>query len=149
MTVLDELRQGVLTRSAQETRELAARLASELPPDTTLALHGDLGVGKTTFVQGIAAGLGVEGPVTSPTFTLCNMHRGKRGLLAHLDAYRLESPGQLDSLLLDDFLQSPWWLAIEWPERVASRLAEDALHIELAIAADGTAEPAHRIRLAS
>jgi tRNA threonylcarbamoyladenosine biosynthesis protein TsaE len=143
MSILDRLRQGVSTRSAEETRALAAELATALPADTTLALHGDLGVGKTTFVQGLARGFGITAPVTSPTYTIYNLLRGKT-LLVHLDAYRIDSPAQVESLLLDDFLKSPYCLAIEWPEKVADWLPPGAWHLELGI----TADERHAIRLA-
>ena len=70
MNICDKLRQGVTTESAEQTRALAAELSAVLPPDTVLALHGDMGVGKTTFVQGLAHGLGVKEQVTSPTFAI-------------------------------------------------------------------------------
>ena len=133
MTILDQLRRGAATDNAEQTRSLAAELARVLPPDATLALHGDLGAGKTTFVQGLARGLGIADAVTSPTFTVCTMHRGSR-LLVHLDAYRLESPGQVEALLLDDFLVSPYCLAVEWPEKLGSWLPSDAWRLDLAIA---------------
>jgi tRNA threonylcarbamoyladenosine biosynthesis protein TsaE len=148
MSISDRLREGVTTASAAETRTLAAALAAELGPDTTLALHGDLGVGKTTFVQGLAQGLGVRETVTSPTFAIYAVHRGAGRTLVHLDAYRLDDARQLEDLLLDEFLVSPWVLAVEWPERVADWLPADALHLTLAIegaAADGAER--HRIRL--
>ena len=107
MSILEQLRAGVITTSAEAMQALAVELALVLPDDTTLALHGDLGVGKTTFVQGLARGLGITEPVTSPTFTLYTLHRGPRHLLAHLDAYRLTDAAQLDALMLDDFLISP------------------------------------------
>ncbi len=129
------LRAGVVTGSAEETRALAADLAAELPPDTTLALHGDLGVGKTTFVQGLARGLGIKEPVTSPTFNIFTLHRGPTHLV-HLDAYRLENGRQVDDLLLGDFLVSPWCLAVEWPDRIAAWLPPGTLHLELGIAPD-------------
>ena len=135
MSILEQLRAGVTTGSAQETRELAAHLARALEPDTTLALHGDLGVGKTTFVQGLARGLGIPDAVTSPTFNIFTLHRGPVNLL-HLDAYRLENPQQVEDLLLADFMISPWCLAVEWPERVAGWLSPRALHLELGIAPD-------------
>lgn len=141
--IFDRLREGVTTADAAETRALGAALAEALGPDRTLALHGDLGVGKTTFVQGLGAGLGVRDPVTSPSFALANVHRGARGTLVHLDAFRLEHPRQVDALLLEEFLVSPWTLAVEWPERVGDWLPRDALHLDLGIAADGR----HRVRL--
>ncbi len=164
MTLFKKLRDGVATTSAEkETRSLAAELAVALPPDATLALHGDLGAGKTTFVQGLAHGFGIVEPVTSPTFTIFTLHRaaaparplvrrsqsegGSLGdggcTLVHLDAYRLESPRQIEALMLDDFLVSPWCLAVEWPEKIAAWLPDNALHLALGIADDGR----HTIRL--
>jgi tRNA threonylcarbamoyladenosine biosynthesis protein TsaE len=135
MTIFEKLRAGVTTASADETRALAAKFAAALPVDATLALHGDLGVGKTTFVQGLARGLGVTDAVTSPTFTIFTLHRGPRTLV-HLDAYRLERAAQLDTLMLEDFLVSPYCLAIEWPDNIAAWLPPDALHLDLGIAPD-------------
>ena len=163
MTIFEKLRAGVATASAEETRSLAAELAIALPPDSTLALHGDLGAGKTTFVQGLAHGFGIVEPVTSPTFTIFTLHRApmparhfvRRSLseggsaaaagctLVHLDAYRLGDPRQIETLMLDDFLVSPWCLAVEWPEKIAAWLPDNALHFELGIADDGR----HTIRL--
>jgi tRNA threonylcarbamoyladenosine biosynthesis protein TsaE len=141
--ICDRLRSGVRTESAEETRSLAAEWAAALPADATVALHGDLGAGKTTWVQGMALGFGIAEPVTSPTFTIYNLHRGKTRLLAHLDAYRLGSPAEADDLLLEEFLVSPWCLAIEWPERIPAWVPRDAWHLELEIGADLR----HRVRL--
>ena len=143
MTIIEKLRQGVTTDSAAQTRALAAELAAGLPPDTTLALHGDMGVGKTTFVQGLAQGLGVTEPVTSPTFAIYLVHRGAKCSLIHLDAYRLESEKQIDALLLEEFLVSPWCLAVEWPEKIGAWLPKDAWHLSLSIV-DGDK---HRVEL--
>jgi tRNA threonylcarbamoyladenosine biosynthesis protein TsaE len=133
--IYDKLRAGVTTASADETRSLAADLAMALPPDTTLALHGDLGVGKTTFVQGLARGFGVSDAITSPTFTIFTLHRGTRTLV-HLDAYRLNQAAQLDTLMLEDFLVTPYCLAVEWPENIAAWLPRSTLHLDLGIAPD-------------
>jgi tRNA threonylcarbamoyladenosine biosynthesis protein TsaE len=145
MSISDRLRVGVTTASAKETRALAHELAAVLPPDTVLALHGTLGVGKTTFVQGLAAGLGVTEPVSSPTFNLLTLHRGGARLLAHLDAYRLDGDGvaAAESLMLDDFLVSPWCLAVEWPEKIAAWLPPGTWHLDLGIEPDGR----HTVRL--
>lgn len=142
MNVLDRLRSGVTTSSAEESRALAAEFAAALPPDTTLALHGNLGVGKTTFVQGLARGLGIRDAVTSPTFNIFTLHRGPTNLL-HLDAYRLEHAQQVEDLLLADFLETPWCLAVEWPEKIADWLPPGTLHLELGI----TPDERHTIRL--
>ncbi len=135
--IFAKLRAGVATASAEETRTLATELAIGLPPDTTLALHGNLGAGKTTFVQGLARGFGIAEPVTSPTFTLFTLHRGFSRTLIHLDAYRLDDPRQIETLMLDDFLVTPWCLAVEWPEKVASFLPANALHLTLRSEQDG------------
>jgi tRNA threonylcarbamoyladenosine biosynthesis protein TsaE len=140
--IYDKLRTGTTTALAEETRALAAELAASLRPDTTLALHGDLGVGKTTFVQGLAQGLGIRDAVTSPTFNIFTLHRGPTNLV-HLDAYRLENARQIEDLLLTDFLISPWCLAVEWPERIADWIPAEALHLELRI----TTDERHTIRL--
>jgi tRNA threonylcarbamoyladenosine biosynthesis protein TsaE len=133
MSIFAELCAGIATQSANETKALAQRLAQALPPDATLALHGNLGVGKTTFVQGLAAGFGVSDAVTSPTFNIFTLHRGGTRTLVHLDAYRLENDRQIDSLMLEDFLISPYCLAVEWPENIAAWLPRDALHLTLTI----------------
>lgn len=133
--ICDRLRAGLTTGSAEETQDLAAEFAGELPTDVTLALHGNLGVGKTTFVRGLARGFGIKTPVTSPTFSIYSMHRGTR-LLVHLDAYRLESPQQIEDLLLEDFLTTPYCLAIEWPEKIAAWIPAHAWHLDLGIAPD-------------
>lgn len=142
MSIFAKLREGVVTSSAAETHALARELASALPPDATLALHGDLGVGKTTFVQGLARGFGITEPVTSPTFTIFTLHRGQRTLV-HLDAYRLENAHQIDALMLEDFLVSPWCLAVEWPEKIAAWIPANALHLDLGI----TSDERHTVRL--
>lgn len=135
-SIYARLRAGVVTASAAETQALARKLARALPADITLALHGDLGVGKTTFVQGLAHGFGITEPVTSPTFNLYTIHRGAERLLVHLDAYRIENARQVADLLLEDFLVSPWCLAIEWPEKIAGWLPPAAMHLTLGIAPD-------------
>lgn len=142
MSIWDELRRGVTVESAEAMRALAGRVAAALPPDATLALSGDLGVGKTTFTQGLAAAFRIREAVTSPTFTLYNVHRGERTLV-HLDAYRLETPAQVDGLLLEDFLAPPYCLVVEWPERIAGWLPRDTITLALSIEAPGR----HRVSL--
>ena len=135
-SISDRLRAGVTTTSAEETRSLAAEWAATLPADSTVALHGDLGVGKTTWVQGMAEGLGIAGQVTSPTYTIYTIYRGSTYMLAHMDAYRLESEHDATSLLLEEFLISPWCLAVEWPDRLPGWIPEDAFHLDLGIVDD-------------
>jgi len=130
-SILSELQVGVVTTSADETRTCAARLAVTLPPGTVLALHGDLGAGKTTFVQGLARGLGIQEAVTSPTFAILALHRGDGKTLIHVDAYRIQGAASLENLMIDDFLVGPWWVALEWPENVADWLPPGTLHLDL------------------
>lgn len=143
MTIVQKLKSGITTESAGQTRGLAAELAAALPPDTVLALHGDMGVGKTTFVQGLAQGLGVKEHVTSPTFAIYSVYQGTARKLVHLDAYRLEKETQIEALLLDEYLVSPWCLAVEWPEKTGSWLPKEAWHLTLSIV-DGDR---HHLRL--
>ena len=143
MTILHKLEAGLTTRSSEEMRAAGAALAGALPANATLALHGDLGAGKTTFVQGLARGLGIAGHVTSPTYTLYSIHTGAGRMLAHLDAYRIAGPAEAEALLIEEFLREPWCLAVEWPEHVADWLPADAWHLDLALAADQS----HTIRL--
>lgn len=134
--IFARLRAGITTASAGETRAVGVELAAALAPDCTLALHGDMGVGKTTFVQGLAHGFGVTDQVTSPTFAVYTIHRGSPRTLVHLDAYRLENERQVEALLLEEFLVSPYCLAVEWPERIAPWLPADTVHLRLSIGAD-------------
>jgi tRNA threonylcarbamoyladenosine biosynthesis protein TsaE len=138
----ERLRAGVLSTSAAETEALASGFARLFPENRTLALHGDLGAGKTTFVRGLARAWEINEPVTSPTYNLFTLYSGTRNLL-HFDAYRLQSDGDVDALMIEDFLVEPWCLAVEWPERVADWLPADAWRLEFAIEPD----QGHRIRL--
>ena len=143
MNIFAKLHAGVTTASAEASQAIAAEFAAALPETCTLALHGDLGVGKTTFVQGLARGLGVTAPVTSPTFNIFTLYRGESRTLVHMDAYRLENDRQIDALMLEDFLVSPWCLAVEWPEKIAGWIPANALHLDLGI----TPEQHHTVRL--
>ncbi len=135
---------GICSRSAAETEELAARIGAILPVDTVLALHGNLGAGKTTFVRGLARAWSIQEAITSPTFNLYKIYKGDRQLI-HLDAYRLGSGADLDALMIEDFLQPPWCFAVEWPERIPDALPQDAWHLYLTINEDQS----HQIRLES
>ena len=142
MSILEQLASGVETSSAAQTESLAGELAGLLPPDTVLALHGDLGAGKTTFIRGLARAWEITEPVTSPTFNLYTIYEGRRQLI-HLDAYRLGSADDLDALMIEDFMKSPWCFAVEWPERIEAAIPDDAWQLCLEI----TPEAKHRIRL--
>ena len=114
------------------TAELARRLAGVLRPGTVICLDGDLGAGKTLFVQNLAAGLGVQGEVTSPTFNLMNVYEDGRLPLVHFDLYRLEQEYELDEIGFYDYVENPDGLVlIEWAEKFPECLPED--HIALQI----------------
>ena len=121
------------TSSVEETWALARRLAEELKPGDVLCLEGDLGAGKTTFVQGLAAALGVSGRVTSPTFCLVQEHSSPDGhLLVHMDLYRLSSEDDVLAIGWEDFLSRGAVLAVEWPERAGTLVPANARHVSFA-----------------
>ena len=120
-------------RSVEETWELARRLAADLGPGDVVCLDGDLGAGKTTFVQGLAAALGVRGRVTSPTFCLVQEHGSEDGrLLVHMDLYRLSSEDDVLAIGWEDYLSRGAILAVEWPERAGSLIPADATRVSFA-----------------
>ena len=109
--------QSVVTNSEHETFAVAEKLARTLEPGAFVLLHGDLGAGKTVFVRGLAAGLGVDpDSVSSPTFVLVQQYRGQIPLV-HADLYRLDGAAAVDDLGLED-LCSGAVVAVEWAERM-------------------------------
>ena len=127
-TFLQKFHEGLMTRSASETEQIARDFATFIPKNKVLALHGSLGPGKTTCVRGLARAWEIEEPITSPTFNLFTLYQGSRQLV-HLDAYRLTSSTDFDALMIDDFLSPPWCLAIEWPEKIGENIPEDSWHL--------------------
>ncbi|MEX2552987.1 MAG: tRNA (adenosine(37)-N6)-threonylcarbamoyltransferase complex ATPase subunit type 1 TsaE [Actinomycetota bacterium] len=119
------------TRSAAETKQLAESLAPILVPGDMIVLAGDLGAGKTTFVQGLARGLGIVEKVTSPTFILMKEYLGGRFPLMHMDIYRLGRVQDVIDLGYDEFLDPSYVVAIEWGDRVEALLPKDHLKVEL------------------
>jgi len=124
------MKRCVETRSPAETRELAAALFRELPGRRVYALSGELGSGKTCFVQGLAAALGVEQAVTSPTYTLVNEYDTPSLRLAHMDLYRIREPDEALDFGLDEYLDDPDVLTvIEWAERAGALLPRHAVRV--------------------
>ena len=121
-----------ITHSASETRHLGESMGALLQPPMVLALHGDLGAGKTTLTQGIAAGLGISQRVTSPTFTLVNQYPlSNHWHLIHIDSYRLNQ-GEAETIGLDEILDDEQAIVIiEWAERVAELLPAERVDIHL------------------
>lgn len=127
MPILDAHTFEFFSRSPEQTRRLGMRLGALLQPGDLVCLQGELGAGKTTFVQGVAQGWGTLDDVSSPTFVLVNAYRrADLSQLFHLDAYRVESLGEAEELDMDNYLsQGP--LVIEWPERVEPTLPIERL----------------------
>ena len=132
MNILKRLKAGVLTASAPATETLATALAAQIPEDHTLALYGELGAGKTAFIRGLARGWKINEPVTSPTYNILTLYHGERNLV-HLDAFRLESEKEVEDLMIDEFLFSPYCLAIEWPENLGNWLSNTHWKLKLEI----------------
>jgi tRNA threonylcarbamoyladenosine biosynthesis protein TsaE len=120
----------VTSTSPEETRILGAALAPVMVPGDVVALSGDLGAGKTVFVQGLARALGVETQVTSPTFTLVNEYRGRYSI-RHLDVYRLDSFQEVIDLGFDELSDPEAILVIEWGDAVAPFLPRRFLGVEI------------------
>lgn len=118
--------------SAEETQQVGRALAKQLRAGDLLVLSGGLGAGKTTFTQGLADGLGVRGPITSPTFVIARVHPSEVGgaELVHVDAYRLGSMAELDDLDLDTDLDDAVTV-VEWGEGLAEGLSDSRLEVRL------------------
>jgi tRNA threonylcarbamoyladenosine biosynthesis protein TsaE len=106
---------SVETHSAAETEALGAQLAERLGPGDVVVVSGEVGAGKTTLIRGACRALGIESPVTSPTFTIGHRYEGGRLPVSHLDLYRLGSLEDEDPALLDDYLASGAISFVEWP----------------------------------
>jgi tRNA threonylcarbamoyladenosine biosynthesis protein TsaE len=140
--------------TAQDTADLAGRFATAWRavltagprhPDRAwrVALSGELGAGKTTWVRGFVAALGVDAPVASPSYALVQTFEAGQQLILHADFYRLRDAAELDALGLDDFDRAHALWLIEWPERSAGRLGACDLHVSLAIEAGAHSLQAH------
>ena len=124
------------THSVAETESVAAELARSLRGGECIALHGDLGAGKTQFVRGLVKGLGgAERSVSSPTFVLLNVYHTGRLKVFHLDAYRVHGPEDFESIGFTELLEQGGVVAVEWPERIAELLPKR--HISVAITSTG------------
>ena len=131
------MRELVDVATAGDMRGLGRRLVADLRAGDLLVLSGPLGAGKTTLVQGIGEGLGVRGPVTSPTFVIARVHPSLRGgpALVHADAYRLGGVAEIDDLDLDSDAASSV-TAVEWGEGLAEGLSEDRLEVSIELSGD-------------
>jgi len=119
----------------EETQSIGSEFARIATAGTVVSLTGDLGAGKTEFVKGLALGLGTDGPVTSPTFTILHEYRGVRLPLFHMDFYRLREEWELDEIGFDEYLKSGGVCAIEWGDKFPGRLPPDSIRIFFSIEA--------------
>ena len=119
-----------VSHSVSDTEAFGERLAQRLRPGDVVAYTGSLGMGKTALTRGLARGLGCKGRVTSPTFTIVNEYEGGMPLF-HFDLYRLGSSDELYDIGWDDYLSRGGVCAVEWSERVADALPEDAVTVNI------------------
>ncbi|MGH2981131.1 MAG: tRNA (adenosine(37)-N6)-threonylcarbamoyltransferase complex ATPase subunit type 1 TsaE [Solirubrobacterales bacterium] len=124
MSVPERLASG----SPSETEAIGAKLAAGLRPGDVVLVSGELGSGKTTLIRGACRALGVDGPVTSPTFTIGQRYRGRMPV-SHLDLFRLESLGGEDPGLIDDYLTADAVAFVEWPAAAEPQLERVALRV--------------------
>lgn len=118
----------IISDSVEATWSAAEELTKKLPAGSMLALHGDLGSGKTCFVTGIARALQISEPITSPTFTLINEYSGTLPLY-HMDLYRISQPDELFSLGLEDYFSGDGITVAEWAERAGDLLPQSTINI--------------------
>jgi tRNA threonylcarbamoyladenosine biosynthesis protein TsaE len=130
MPILNAHTMDFFSRSPEQTRRIGSRLGGTLRAGDVICLQGDLGAGKTTFVQGIAQGWGSRDAVSSPTFILVNVYRrADQDQLFHMDAYRLDSAPEAEELDLEAMLaEGP--LLVEWPERIGGLVPDECLWIK-------------------
>lgn len=123
------MRKDIVTSSEEETKEIGRQFAAVCKTGSVLCLYGDLGSGKTTFVKGFAEGLGITKEVTSPTFNIMCLYECGKGVLVHIDAYRLYE--QQIELGLDEFIgEDGTYSLIEWPKYIDEFIPITALEIE-------------------
>ena len=131
-----------ITNSPEETERLGFALGEALPAGTVIAYTGDLGAGKTAFTRGLARGLGIREPVTSPTYTIVNEYLSGRLPLFHFDMYRLTCADDLFDIGWEDYLSRGGVCAVEWSENV-----EEALEAPVRIHITKTGENSRCIRI--
>jgi tRNA threonylcarbamoyladenosine biosynthesis protein TsaE len=123
-------RQTFVSRSPEETRALGERLGVKLQPGAVIACIGELGAGKTCFLQGLARGLGVSSAVTSPTFVLVNQYRGRLPVF-HLDAYRTEALTEVLELGLEEMMHGDGVTVIEWADKILPLLPPGTVMVRI------------------
>ena len=121
----------IYSNSCEETYNLVVEIGRQLKPGDIVCLDGDLGVGKTVFSQGVAAGLGIKEPICSPTFTLIQEYEEGRIPLYHFDVYRIDSPWDMDDLGYEDYFYGEGACLIEWGSLIRELLPENTVYITI------------------
>lgn len=121
----------IYSNSYEETYNLGVEIGRQLKPGDIVCLDGDLGVGKTVFSQGVAAGLGIKEPICSPTFTLIQEYEEGRIPLYHFDVYRIDSPWDMDDLGYEDYFYGEGACLIEWGSLIRELLPENTVYITI------------------
>lgn len=119
------------TRSPEETFELGKKIGEAAKPGQVYTLNGDLGVGKTVFTQGVAAGLGITEPVSSPTFTIVQIYEEGRLPFYHFDVYRIGDIEEMEEIGYDDYFFGEGICLIEWAELIRDILPEKRIEITI------------------
>ena len=117
--------------SEKDTFELGRKIGEKAGPGQIYTLDGDLGVGKTVFIKGLARGLGIREPVNSPTFTIVQEYRDGRLPLYHFDVYRIEDPEEMEEIGYDDYFFGEGVCLIEWAEKIRELLPEKVIRITI------------------
>lgn len=117
--------------SREETFEFGAELGRNAEPGIVFCLDGDLGTGKTVIAKGIAAGLGISEPVSSPTFTVVQVYDEGRLPLYHFDVYRIEDPAEMEEIGYEDYFYGQGVTVIEWSDMISEYIPKEAIHIRL------------------
>ena len=128
------------TRSAAETRALGAKLANLLRPGDVVLLEGDMGAGKSEFARGVARGLGVSGPVPSPSFTILNAYDEGRIPLYHFDWYRIHDPDEIGEMGFEEQLHGNGASLVEWSEQAPEYIPDRALAVRIRALDENTRE---------
>ena len=119
------------TKGPEETYQFGKELGEKATPGQVYCLDGYLGTGKTVFAQGFAAGLGIDGPVNSPTFTILQVYENGRLPLYHFDVYRIADPEEMDEIGYEDCFYGEGVCLVEWSELIEELIPEDAIHITI------------------
>lgn len=117
-----------ISNSPKETKDIAKALAETLKPGDVLCMYGDLGVGKTAFVQGLAVGLGIDGIVSSPTFTIVNCYTGRLDLY-HFDVYRIADCDEMYEIGYEEYVYGDGVSVIEWPDMIREILPDTRYNV--------------------